>query len=349
VPSPAPDALALNRALLARQGLLSPWSVSAGEAIERLVGMQSQVPNAPYVGLFSRLEGFEPAELTALMESRAVVRTSAMRCTLHTVTARDCLALHPVMAPVARRSFAPGFGRRVAPDEVPEALAYGRSLLAERPRTLAELRRAFASRWPDRDADALAYAVRHFVPIVQLPPRGVWGRSRQATWATVEDWLGAEPAGDGDPAEILRRYVAAFGPASLADMRAWSGLTGLTEPEGLEDADGLLDVPGGVRPDPSTQAPPRFLPEYDNVLVAHADRSRIIPPEFRETVLHNLGRRWLLVDGFVAAEWRRDAADLVVAPLRALSRDERAAVADEGRRLLAFLGAGGDVAIHAPS
>jgi hypothetical protein len=340
------DARALNRALLARQGLLSLWSVGAGQAIERLVGMQSQVPNAPYVGLFSRVAGFEPGELSALMESRAVVRTSAMRCTLHTLTARDCLALHPVMAPVARRSFAPGFGRRVAPDEVPDALAYGRELLAERPRTLAELRRAFAARWPDRDADALAYAVRHFVPMVQLPPRGVWGRSRQPTWASVADWLGAEPAGDGDPAPALRRYLAAFGPASLADMRAWSGLTGLREPDGLVRNDGLLDVPGGSRPDPSTPAPPRFLPEYDNVLIAHADRSRIVPPEHRDTVLRNLGRTWLLVDGFVAAEWRRDGADLVVSPLRELTSGERDEVAAEGRRLLAFLGAGGDVVVQ---
>jgi Winged helix DNA-binding domain len=344
------DARALNRALLARQGLLEPWDVGAADAIERLVGMQSQVPNAPYVGLFSRVAGFEPGELGALMESRAVVRTSLMRCTLHTVTARDCLALHPVMAPVARRSFAPGFGRRVAADEVPEALALGRELLAERPRTLAELRRAFAARWPARDADALAYAVRHFVPIVQIPPRGVWGRSKQATWATVRDWLGAEPAGDGDPAEALRRYVAAFGPASVADMRAWSGLTGLAVPGGLVEVDGLLDVPDGLRPDPATPAPPRFLPEYDNVLVAHADRSRIVPPEFRDTVLHNLGRPWLLVDGFVAAEWRiSDGADLVVAPLRALSQDERDAVGDEGRRLLALLGAHGDVVVQARS
>jgi hypothetical protein len=230
---------------------------------------------------------------------------------------------------------------------VPEALSYGRELLAERPRTLAELRSAFAARWPARDADALAYAVRHFVPIVQIPPRGVWGQTRQATWATVGEWLGTEPAADGDPAELLRRYVAAFGPASLADMRAWSGLTGLREPDGLVRADGLLDVAGGLRPDPATPAPPRFLPEYDNVLVAYADRSRIVPPAFRDTVLRNLGRTWLLVDGFVAAEWRRDGADLVIAPLRELSRDERDAVAAEGRRLLAFLGADGDVAFQA--
>jgi hypothetical protein len=135
----------------------------------------------------------------------------------------------------------------------------------------------------------------------------------------------------------------------VAYMREWAGVTGLTEPEGVEDVDGLRDVPGGVRPDPSTPAPPRFLPEYDNVLVAHADRSRIVPPEFRKVVLHNLGRTWLLVDGFVAAEWRRDGPDLVIAPLRSLSPEERAAVTDEGGRLLAFLGADGDVAFQARS
>ena len=342
------EARALNRSLLARQGLLERWPIGAGEAIERLVGMQSQVPNAPYVGLFSRVSGFAPDELGGSMESREVVRTSLMRGTLHTVTARDCLALWPVMARVATRGFASSpFARRVA--DAGDALAYGRELLAERPRTLAELRRAFAERWPAQDAEALAYAVRYLVPMVQLPPRGVWGRSKQPTWVTVADWLGAEPAGEGDVDAALRRYVAAFGPASVADMRAWSGLTGLRAPDGLVRVDDLLDLPDAPRPDPATPAPPRFLPEYDNVLVAHADRSRIIPPRFRDRVLHNLGRTWLLVDGFVAAEWRRAGDDLVIHPLRDLTRAERAAVAAEGGRLLAFLGATGEVVVQARS
>jgi hypothetical protein len=346
------DARGLNRALLARQGLLQRWRVSASEALERLVGMQSQVPDAPYVGLFSRVVGFSPADLAGLMESRDAVRTSLMRGTLHTVTARDCLALHAVMAPVARRAFAPGFGRRCAGADLRPVLAYGRSLLAERPRTLAELRRAFAERWPDRDAVALAYAMRYLVPMVQIPPRGVWGRSKQATWATVADWLGAEPDGPADPAPALRRYLAAFGPASVADMRAWSYLGGLREVVERMDlvrVDGLYDVPDAPYPDPATPAPPRFLPEYDNLLIAHDDRARIIPPEFRETVLRNLGRTWLLVDGFVAAAWRRSDHGLAVEPLRRLSSAEVEAVVAEGRRLLAFLGTGGDVVVQALS
>jgi hypothetical protein len=345
VGSPALDARSLNRALLARQGLLERWPAGAAQALERLVGMQSQIPDAPYVGLFARVEGFRPAELAALLEQRDAVRTSLMRGTLHTVTARDCLGLHPVMAPVAERGFASSpFARRVT--EVDDALAYGRALLRERPRTLAELRRAFAERWPERDAEALAYAVRYRVPMVQIPPRGVWGRAKQATWATVADWLGAEPSGDGSPEEALRRYLAAFGPATVADMRAWSYLTGLravVERMDLVRDDGLYDVPDAPRPDPATPAPPRFLPEFDNVLVAHEDRSRIIPPAHRDTVVRDLGRPWLLVDGFIAASWRLTEDRLTIAPLRPFSTDEAAAVTAEGERLLAFAGIPGDV------
>jgi hypothetical protein len=345
------DARSLNRALLARQGLLQRWDVSAGEALERLVGMQSQVPDAPYIGLFSRVAGFAVDELSALMESRGAVRTSLMRGTLHTVTARDCLALHPVIAPMAERAFATSpFARRAAGAR--DALAYGRELLHERPRTLAELRRAFAERWPDRDAEALAYAVRYRVPMVQIPPRGVWGRTKQPTWAAVADWLGAEPAGDGAPDSTLRRYLGAFGPATVADMRAWSYLGGLRDAVARMDLtreDGLYDVPDGLRPDPSTPAPPRFLPEYDNVLVAYDDRTRIIPPEHRSAVVRDLGRPWLLVDGFVAASWRRAGDDLVVEPLRPFTRDEAAAVMEEGERLLALLGAAGEVVVEGRS
>jgi hypothetical protein len=345
------DPQALNRALLARQGLLERWPVSATEAIERLVGMQSQVPDAPYVGLFSRVHGFAPGELAQLMVHRAVVRTSLMRGTLHTVTARDCLALRPVMAPVAQRGFrsASPFARRVAGVDLGPVLDHARALLRERPRTLADLRRAFAERWPDRDAEALAYAVRYLVPMVQVPPRGVWGRSQQPTWATVADWLEAEPDGDGAPEATLRRYLAAFGPATVADMRAWSylgGLRGVVARMDLVHEAGLYDLPDAPRPEPAAPAPPRFLPAYDNVLVAHADRTRLIPPEHRDAVVRDLGRPWLLVDGFVAASWRLAGGSLCVRPLRPLSAAEAAAVTAEGERLLSFAGAAGGVVIQ---
>jgi Winged helix DNA-binding domain len=250
---------------------------------------------------------------------------------------------------MAARAFASSpFARRVS--GVDDALGLARELLHERPRTLAELRRGFAERWPDRDAEALAYAVRYLVPLVQIPPRGVWGRSHQPTWATVADWLGAEPAGDGAPEETLRRYLAAFGPATVADLRAWSYLTGLravVDRMDLVREDGLFDIPDGLRPDPSTPAPPRFLPAYDNVLVAYADRSRIIPPPFRDTVVRDLGRPWLLVDGFIAASWRLTDGGLVIEPLRPLTAAEATAVTAEGERLLEFAGTGGEVIVAA--
>jgi hypothetical protein len=224
-----------------------------------------------------------------------------------------------------------------------------RELLEREPRTRAELARLLAPRWPDAESETLGLTVTFHLPIVQIPPRGVWGRTKQPTWATVADWLGAEPAGDGAPEDTLRRYLAAFGPATVADMRAWSYLTGLrdvVERMDLVVEDGRFDVPDAPRPDPTTPAPPRFLPSYDNVLVAHADRGRIVAPEHRDAVVRDLGRPWLLVDGFVAASWRVADNALTIDPLRPLTTDEAAAVTAEGERLLEFLG-GGEVIVQA--
>ncbi len=338
---------ALNRALLARQGLLERWSVSAGEAIERLAGLQSQEPSAPYFGLWSRVEGFRAEELSALMESRGAVRMSLMRCTLHTATARDALALAPVLAPVGARGFhsASPFGRRLAGMDLAPVRAAGRAALDERPRTLAELRDALSARWPQHDADALAYAVRYLEPIVQIPPRGLWRRSGRATWAHLETWLGA-PLAPSSAESLLRRYLAAFGPASVSDMRAWSGLANVRDVvermvlRSFADERGreLLDVPEGLLPDASVKAPPRFLPAFDNVLVAYEDRTRVIADADRERVVRNLGRPYVLVDGFVQASWTLDGGRLRVTPFRPLAKRTAAAIVAEGRRLLAFTG-----------
>jgi hypothetical protein len=345
---------ALNRAVLARQMLLRrAIGVSAEEAIERLAGMQAQAPYAPYVGLWSRLEGFAPEELASAIEERRAVRIALMRSTIHLVSARDCLAWRPVVQPVGARNLSGNYSRSLEGVDRDELAAAGRELVEAEPRTFAELGELLAERWPGRDPHALAMAVRASVPLVQVPPRGIWGAGGRALHTSAEAWLG-EPAADAPagapPDAIVLRYLAAFGPASVRDAQAWSGLTRLGEAVerlrprllGFRDESGteLLDLPDAPRPDPDTPAPVRLVPEYDNLLLSHADRARVIAGEHRELVFT---KGAALVDGFAAAAWRvtraGGVATLEVEPFGTLRRRDREQVADEGERLLAFVAA----------
>ena len=337
---------ALNRALLERQLLLRRERLGAAEAIERLVGLQAQVPNAPYIALWSRLEDFEPGELARLVETGKALRGPLLRATLHLVTARDWQDVRAVVQPVLERAFAgTAFRRNLDGIDLDAELAAGRALLEERPRTRAELGRLLGERWPDRDPASLATAITYLVPVVQVPPRGVWGRTGQATWTPADVRLDGKPA----PDRLILRYLRAFGPATVADIRTWSGLAGLREPverlrprlRVLRDEQGreLLDVPDGPLADPETPAAPRFLPDYDNVLLAHADRSRVLP-EGRKAAI---GAPSVLVDGFVAASWKLDRDGVLIRPFGRLSRADRAAVAAEAERLLSFVAGGGGV------
>lgn len=347
------DRRALNRATLARQLLLERRPLAALDAIEHLVGMQAQAPNAPYVGLWTRLEGFRAAELAGALTARDAVRTWLMRGTVHLVTAADCLALRPLFQSLGERLFGSSpFSRNVVGIDRAALLAAGRALLQERPRGRAELSRLLGERWPDRDPISLAYAVSYLVPCVQVPPRGVWGGTGPAVVTTVETWLGRPLSGGASPADLVTRYLAAFGPATVPDVRTWSGLSGLREVvDGLRprlrtfrDDQGreLFDLPDAPRPDPDTPAPPRFLPEYDNLLLSHADRSRVVEGERRPPLPPGNGgvMGTVLVGGFWRGTWAiaRDAgrAVLTVEPFASLTNDDRGALADEGARLLAF-------------
>jgi hypothetical protein len=295
-----PSAHALNRSLLARQGLLARSRVGTEAMLEQLVGMQAQIPGNPYVGLWSRLEGFDPADLSLLVETGAAVRGHLMRTTVHLATAGDHDALWPHTAPGHARLFRGTFLPQLhgeSPEAVVEA---GRALLAEAPLTKAELSAALAPRFPAAEPEALGYAVALNLPLVQPPPRGTW-RGRGAARLALR-----EPAGGATIDEVVRRYLAAFGPATAADVRTWSGFTGAREVlerlDVIELDDGLFDVPDAPWPDPDTPAPPRFLPEYDNVLLSHADRSRIIGEPI--TLPRGGTRGTILADGFVAGTWR---------------------------------------------
>lgn len=347
MPSEVLSQRALNRALLARQHLLRRRKASAADEIEHLVGMQAQVPNSPYVGLWTRLEGFQPHELGDLINRRRAVRLGLMRNTIHLVSAGDALAQRPLYQPLFDRAWqTTGFSRNLVGIDINAVIAMAHALMAEKPRTFSELGSLLAQRWPDRDATSLAYSIRYLVPIVQVPPRGIWGKSAQATWTSTELWLGRSLTAKPSIGKLIPRYLAAFGPASVADMSTWSGLTGLRaaaerlrlQLRTFRDERGreLFDVADGPLPDPKTPAPPRFLPEYDNLLIGHHDRTRVIDHAYRHVIF--IGT--LLVDGFVQGTWvmkrQGDAATLTIEPLRPLTKRDRTLVAEEGERLLEF-------------
>ena len=350
---------ALNRALLARQLLLHRVKLSAATTIERLVAMQAQVPDLPYVGLWSRLEAFQHEELSRLVETRRAVRASIHRCTIHLVTARDYVRLRPLFQPVLERGFESGspFGRQIPGVDRQALLAAGRELLEERPLTVSELAKELSRRWPGLPPEPLAYAVRYMEPLVFVPPRGMWGGRGLVRTTTAKAWLGRPIGPPSTLDDLVMRYLAAFGPATVIDMQAWSGMTRVgavferlrpwllifRDERGRE----LFDVPSAPRPDSDTAAPPRFLPDYDNILLAHADRTRILGPGQHLGMFSSnaVMKGSLLLDGFVRAIWipikGEGSRKLVITPFdKQIPKQDRDPIVEEGLRLLAFLAPG---------
>lgn len=342
----------LNRATLARQLLLdradrADSSVLA--TVEHLGGLQAQQPFSPYYQLWSRLHGFRPELLARLLLDRTVVRIAAQRGTIHLLSVPDALTLRPWVQPlyVADLRTNAEHAKPLAGVDVEAVAASARELVDAEPRTMAELGALLAPSWPSVGAAHLAHVARALLVLVQVPPRAVWGQSGQTRLTTAERWLG-RPLAAPSPEVFVRRYLGAFGPASVADLQTWCGLTRLRavvdelrpslrvfrDEAGRE----LFDLPDAPRPDADVPAPVRFLPDFDNVLRSHADRTRVIDDVNRKRMNRRNGvvPHALLVDGEVAGWWRLEDAVLTVTPYRPLTSAEVADVEAEGRELVAF-------------
>jgi len=343
----------LNRATLARQMLLDRQAIPVLDAVERLAGLQAQVTSPPYVGLWTRLRDFRREDLTRLMEERQVVRATLMRATLHLMTAEDYLLLRPALQPALTRSMNSIAGKRLDGLDVDRLVGAAREYFEREPHPFADLRPLLSELEPDRDPSALAYAVRTSLPLVQVPSGGVWGYSGKAPFTTAERWLGRALSGSEDPRRLVLKYLAAFGPATVRDVQTWSGRMQLKQPvEELraelrtfrdERGNELLDLPDAALPPEDTPAPPRFVPDYDNLVLSHADRGRVISDEHRKKVFLSAARvrATFLIDGFVRGAWKvektRKTATLVIEPFEPISTEDRAALSDEGERLVRFL------------
>ncbi|MBX9400238.1 winged helix DNA-binding domain-containing protein [Lysobacter sp. BMK333-48F3] len=344
------DARALNRALLARQSLIERSDESPLAMIERLVGLQAQAPNPPYLGLWTRLREFRLEQLSEAMQARRVVRATMMRGTLHLVSVADYRALRPALQPMLQRlSLQSGHARALNGLELASVREAGRAALRGTALSAKALGEALRARWPGHDTGELALLVRGAEPVVHVPPAGIWDEHAPARFALASDWLGTvidEDGGDEATDALLLRYLGAFGPASARDAAVWSGLNGTRERlerlrprlwSGRDEAGiELFDLPEAPRPDPSLPAPPRLLPEFDNVLLAHAERARIFDAQRRGAIFtrNGLVAATFLVDGFVAGTWKLqrsgDSATATIAPFASrLPSEVRAALERE--------------------
>lgn len=274
-----------------------------------------------------------------------------MRSICSGATRADCLTLRPVLQRVLDRSLRANFGKRLDGLDLVAVARAGRELIEDKPRTNRELGALLGEQWPDRNRAALANVVRAALPLVQLPPRAVWGRSGQSVLTTAEQWLGRPLSESTAPDPMVTRYLAAFGPATVADAQKWSGLTRLREVVDRlplrtlrgKDGEELFDVEHGSLPDRETEAPVRFLPEFDNLVVSYAAGDRVMSRQHRSRLMtaNGIVRATVLVDGFVQGFWKivkcRTRARLEIEPLTTFPRKVRQDIGTEGQRLLAFI------------
>lgn len=342
----------LNRATLARQMLLAREKTTALRAVERLAGLQAQVAKPPFIGLWSRVLGFRREDLIRLLQRRQVVRATLMRGTLHLMGSKDFIDLRAALQPALSKGMQSILRDRAKGLDLDRVVVAARACLQERPRTFEELRPILLKRFPKGDERAMGYAVRTHLPLVQVPSEAEWGFPGSAEFALGDAWIGKPLGSDPEPHRLVLRYLSAFGPATAADVQTWSGLAGVAPVlESLrsrlvtfrdERGRELFDLPRAPRPPEDAEAPVRFVPEYDNLVLSHADRTRIVADAHRRSIVTaNLQvRATFLVDGFVAGTWKVErkqaAATLLVEPFETLAGKARTELAIEGDALLRF-------------
>ncbi|SFB70421.1 Winged helix DNA-binding domain-containing protein [Nocardioides terrae] len=339
----------LNRTLLHRQQLLSRGTGSPAELVRRLVGLQAQEPWSPYLSLAARLDGFDPHAVSRGLEDRSLVRLLTMRGTVHLLTPEDAVVLRPWVQPRMEQELRSAQNLRsvqgIDRDRFGEAL---RDALSDGPLPQRDLGPALAAAFPGADPTPLGGVARLAAPLAQLPPRGCWKASGGVVYDYVDRWTGL-PLAEPDVPAIVRRYLAAFGPATAADVTAWSGVTRLgpvlTAMDDLvrhEDGSGrvLFDVAEGEIADEDAPAPVRLLGTYDNLWLSHAARDRVTTPEQRKAWMGANGGTGnvIIVDGALEGIWRvQDGRVDVTTLLRTLTPAERTGLDEEVGRVETLL------------
>jgi Winged helix DNA-binding domain len=341
----------LGRATLARQFLLARAPIDVDTAVERSIGVQAQWPRPPFVALWSRVHGFTREQLAAPLRARTLVRATMMRGTLHVLAARDYLALRATLQPMLERGMRAILRGRLDGLDLPALVERARAYFGAHTRTFEQVRDHLAGADADADARAMGYAVRNLLLLVQVPTDAAWAFPQAPEFADAEAWLGAAPASDDRTDELVLRYLAGYGPASVADMQSWLGITGLAavverlagKLARFSDERGkvLFDLPDAPRPDADVEAPVRLLPEFDGAIMARAD-GRILAEADRKRVFLS-GLRVLptvLVDGRAVATWKivrtKARASLEIATFAKLTKRDAIAVGEEAEALLRF-------------
>jgi hypothetical protein len=343
----------LNRTTLARQLLLARADLSVFGAFERLVALQAQLARPPYVGLWTRLKEFARDDLAREIEQQRIVKATFLRATLHLMTADDYLKFRASVQQVLTRALDAIVKERGAIVDMPRLVAATRAFMREQPRSFAEITTLLTGLVPDGDPGAMRYTVRTHLPMIQVPVDTRWSYPGNPRFTLADTWLDTEIPTSAYVPDLVKRYLAAFGPATVKDMETWSYLTDLqpvfeTLRSDLvtyrnERGRELFDLPELTIASDETPAPVRFLPEFDNLLLAHQDRARVVPTAYRSKVFLP-GLRiaaTVLVDGFVAATWTsarvKQTASLVISPCASLGKQARAALTKEAEQLVRFV------------